>query len=151
MCSICASKDLWVDSWESITPLETLFMLSRGLKKIPLTTSETANARKWLLRLPSEPLWRILTFYSLPMLLIGSVVLFNEYQLLDSKGTVVSPFVISSSSLSSIKVISHAIDDTVVTASLSCGNCELCPLPVCLEKNEHALRVFTRISRFKIS
>ncbi|KAJ4184134.1 hypothetical protein NW755_009139 [Fusarium falciforme] len=86
------------------------------------------------------------------MFLVGLVVPSNDDQLLKSKGTAASPFVISAS-LAGIKVIRHVINAIVVTSAWSCGNYGMMSYVrylFGLVKNRHAPRVFTRLNRFRI-
>ncbi|WAO83975.1 AA-permease domain-containing protein [Fusarium falciforme] len=123
-----------------------------GIENTSLAAAETANARRVIPQAAKRVFWRILIFYSLTMFLVGLVVPSNDDQLLKSKGTAASPFVISAS-LAGIKVIPHVINAIVVTSAWSCGNYGMMSYIrylFGLVKNRHAPRVFTRLNRFRI-
>ncbi|KAJ4169479.1 hypothetical protein NW754_016507 [Fusarium falciforme] len=123
-----------------------------GIENTSLAAAETANAQRVIPQAAKRVFWRILIFYSLTMFLVGLVVPSNDDQLLKSKGTAASPFVISAS-LAGIKVIRHVINAIVVTSAWSCGNYGMMSYVrylFGLVKNRHAPRVFTRLNRFRI-
>ncbi|KAM6537133.1 hypothetical protein FALCPG4_003079 [Fusarium falciforme] len=92
-----------------------------GIENTSLAAAETENARRVIPEASKRVFWRILIFYSLTMFLVGLVVPSNDDQLLKSKGTAASPFVISAS-LAGIKVIPHVINAIVETSAWSCSN-----------------------------
>jgi AAT family amino acid transporter len=122
-----------------------------GTESIAITAGETRDPARQLPRVVKNVFWRILLFYVLSALMIGLNIAYNTPGL-NSKMTRTSPFTIAFTMAGS-KVAGSFINAVILTSIISAGNHALFAgsrLLYTLGVNNHAPKVFTRLTRFQV-
>jgi AAT family amino acid transporter len=122
-----------------------------GTESIAITAGETRDPARQLPRVVKNVFWRILLFYVLSALMIGLNIAYNTPGL-NSKTTRTSPFTIAFTMAGS-KVAGSFINAVILTSIISAGNHALFAgsrLLYTLGVNNHAPKVFTRLTRFQV-
>jgi AAT family amino acid transporter len=122
-----------------------------GTESIAITAGETRDPARQLPRVVKNVFWRILLFYVLSALLIGLNIAYNTPGL-NSKTTRTSPFTIAFTMAGS-RVAGSFINAVILTSIISAGNHALFAgsrLLYTLGVNNHAPKVFTRLTRFQV-
>lgn len=111
--------------WSSMVSATFAYL---GTELVGVTVGEAQNPRRTIPRAIKLTFWRILVFYVLSVLLVGTLVPFNDKKLAfaigASSSAAASPFVVAIE-LSGIPVLSHIINACILLFVFSAANSDL--------------------------
>ncbi|KAJ5552498.1 Dicarboxylic amino acid permease [Penicillium frequentans] len=136
--------------WSSMVSATFAYL---GTELVGVTVGEAQNPRRTIPRAIKLTFWRILVFYVLSVLLVGTLVPFNDKKLAfaigASSSAAASPFVVAIE-LSGIPVLSHIINACILLFVFSAANSDLYIATRTiygLARENKAPRIFARTDR----